>query len=159
MQKAKHKNEERPLRRYWLIFLPLLILLTIFLCFPLRIFIGDMIYTIIMYGTVSVLCVMVALRVHRRYGQLARRLVAVIALCAFFSGWQVFDLTFLRGNVRAYQFGDYNDGINPPDYLGYAVFDNHARLLPLHCNRFVEWYIGSPSLVIAYRVEYKSWCH
>ena len=157
MQKAKRKNESQPLRRYWRIFLPLLVLLTVFLRFPLRIFLRDMVYTIIMYGAVSVLCVIVALWVYRRYGRLARRLVAVIALCAIFSGWQVFDLTVLRTNTRSPASGI---PINPSHsrLIGWAwYYPRFPDYESIYCHSIQEHYFGIRLIAIAYSIEYKPW--
>src|SRR5688572_27968772 len=107
MEKTKRKNGDINLRRYWFIFLPLMLFMALMVKHPLRFGIGELRDDGILYGVIALLCVAVAIRVYRRAGKYSCRLIAVILLCAIFAGWQPFDIFVLRLRTHspAYGFG------------------------------------------------------
>lgn len=149
-----------PIRLGWLIFLPLLL----FFKFPLRIFIYELVWDVVFYTVLTVVCAVAAYTFHRAYQRRARWLVGLILLCMMLSSWQVFDLGFLRiheqedeGRVTIirwaedHMFGEY--------YLGYAWYPTRFltyQNLPSQetCYDFyTEQLVGRPDIafVISFR--------
>lgn len=90
------QNDKPNLRRYWYFWIPTAIFLAIMVKFPLRFVIGESLFDIVFYGAIAVDCVVTVIRVYRRFGNRALRVISLILLCFVLSGWQVFDLAVLR---------------------------------------------------------------
>jgi len=131
MDRTKRKNQPDYLRRYWFVFLSLMLILALMMYFPLRIKLDELLLDIIFYGTISIACLLTTVWIYRRYAKQGHRLIVVIVLCALLSSWQVFDLAILRTGYIEFGMG------NTLYYATRFPDDN------ISCHMFVEQYIGN----------------
>jgi len=140
VEKSKRKNPDN-IRRYWYVFLPLMIVLAVMTYFPLRIDLTESLYDSIFYGAISLACLSMAIHVYRRFFIRSRRLIAVILLCSLLSGWQVFDLTVLRKQSW---------GPLPGYIIYYAPRFPDATIL---CHNYTETYIGNRYIAVIDKIN------
>lgn len=156
MEKSKRKRGEISLRTYWRIFLPLLIVLIVFLKFPLRIAYYDLVDDIVLYGALSLICMFSALRIYRRFHNEARRRTFIVLLCAILSGVHVFDLAILRagtGGVYA------RPGTAYPEkpFYGFAWYVPRFSNDAIMCHSIYEEHWGTSLISIATKIKHTSW--
>lgn len=150
MEKTKRKNPDN-IRPYWYVFLPLMIVLAIMVYFPLRIALDELLLDTIFYGAIMLTCIMSAIHVNRRFHKQGRRLVVVILLCVFLSGWQVFDLIILRTGGQSGWIDKIHYGLRFPDDTIYGCNSVSERFIGYR-------YIGNGLIAIAYDINWKdSW--
>jgi hypothetical protein len=150
MEKVKRKNTDFNPRRYWRIFLPLTLVLLFCLRFPIRITIPDLYDDILLYGGISLVSFLVALRIYRRSKWVYRRLLAVILLCSILVGWQVIDLAYLRLPTTGHAlFADETTLLE--DYRGVAYYE--GRFNNPYCYALSENFFGFRAIAI--RLEYQ----
>jgi hypothetical protein len=147
------------LRQYWRAFLPLSIILTLMINFPLRIDLRESFYDALFYGTISLICIATTILVYRRFGKQGRYLIAVILLCSLLSGWQIFDLVILRyerppsvsfayaSNTFEpfdHEWAWYGLRFRSPDIMCHSLYEryfgNHLISITLEIKRDVSWY-------------------
>jgi hypothetical protein len=154
MEKVKRKTSELNSRRYWLIFLPLAIVLLICLRFPIRITLPDLTDDILLYGSISLVSLLVALRIYVRSKWAYRRLLAVVLLCSALAGWQLIDL----GVLRAPRSGTFCYDVGYQDsYIGYAYYSSTFKIPESHSHFLLEYFIGNDYIAIAYEVQHPTW--
>lgn len=135
--------------RLWCIVLPLLLLLLVFLRYPLRIETGEIDYDIQFYGAITLISGLCALTLARKYRHSASRLAIALFICALLSGWQVFDLMILRAGFYGYLFWPDGAGYDLPINQGISMF--HARFSneePPICHGITEIYYGNSHFAI-----------
>ena len=140
MEKSKRKIHDN-IRPYWYVFLPLMIALAIMIYFPLRIALDELLLDTIFYGTIMLACIISAIHVYRRFRKRSRRLVVIILLCVFLSGWQVFDLNILRGAYLSPQMGN---------TIYYSVRFTNDEII---CHNYTEQYIGNDIIALVYDID------
>src|SRR5712691_8570886 len=91
-EESREKDVAARLRRYRRVALRLFFVLVLMVKCPLRIALPELVYDVIFYGTISLICVALAIQVGGRFGKRGSRLIAVFLLCSVLSGWQIFDL-------------------------------------------------------------------
>lgn len=140
-------------RRYWAFFIPLTYLLALMVFYPLRIDLGEAFKDSLFYGSIALICVVAAFRVHRRYGKRGRRLIAVMLLCSVLAGWQIFDLVILRtGSATIVGFGKaLSPALSEQDGLGWYVprFPSPEIL----CHSMYERYYGNKFIAITLEIK------
>jgi hypothetical protein len=149
MKETVHQNHITNLRRYWRFFLPLTLILALMMKFPLRIALRESFFDALFYGTISLMCVAAAIYVYRRFSKTGLRLIAVILLCSFLSGWQIFDLVILRHETTFVFFGFYES----PDYDGFAYYGLHFRNDDILCHVILERYFGNYLVAITLEIN------
>ena len=154
MDSGKAKYEGNTLRRYWLIFIPLAVLLVLMVKFPLRIDVRELFYDTLFYGFICFLCIAAAFRVFQRFGKFGYRLIAVVMLCALLSGWQIFDLYVVRTgrSPSVYGFGD-TMSPNFTDYDGLAWYGLRFLNDDIMCHSLYEQYYGNYMIAITVEIS------
>jgi len=139
MDKPKGKNSPSSLRYYWYFFIPLTVILSLMIFFPLRIVIDELLYDTIFYGVILLFCIASTVHIYLRFRERSHRLVAVLLLCTILSGWQVFDIAVLRtggSNVWMHKI-----------YYGVRFQHRHCQI------DFSERLVGNHVIAIAYDVN------
>lgn len=93
MMDETHKT---PLRLYWHTFVPLAIILTLMLSYPIQIFLGESIAEVVFYGIIVIFCWIMMIWVWIRFRMRAILLIMLIIWCSTLAAWQVYDLGFAR---------------------------------------------------------------
>lgn len=141
------------LRRYWAFFIPLTYLLALMVFYPLRIDLGEAFKDSLFYGSIALICMVAALRVHHRYGKRGRRLIAVMLLCSVLSGWQIFDLVILRyEDSPAYSFAGYSTEFEPFTE-GWIWYKLRFRSPEIMCHSLFERYYGNRFIAITLEIK------
>jgi hypothetical protein len=157
MDKGKRKTSEFNSRRYWRIFLPLGIILLLCVRFPIRITLPDLYDDILLYGAISLISLLVAIRIYHRSKWAYRQLLVVILLCAVLSGWQVIDLGVLRFQTSgAYCFCDLYNGYKS-SFMGFAWYEPRFRNPEIMCHSIREHFIGNEYLAITTETRHVPW--
>lgn len=148
MEETKHQNGSTNLHHYWRLFLPLTVILALMVKFPLRIGIGELLYDLLFYGTISLICIATMIHVLKRAGKGAYRLIAIMLLCCLLSGWQVFDLYVLRmGRPAVYGFGNAMSP-NFTDQDGVGLYVLRFPRDDILCHSLYERYYGNYEIAI-----------
>jgi hypothetical protein len=151
MGETKSNNEAANLRRYWRFFLPLTLILVLMVRFPLRIDLRESFYDTLFYGTISLICIVTAIRVYRRSSTHGLRLIVVILLCSVLSGWQIFDLVILRyEGSPAHVFASTSDAFEPLHH-GWAWYNLRFPNHP--CQSLFESYFGNHLIAITLEIK------
>ncbi len=157
MEQAKRKNEPDNLRRYWGFFIPLALLLALMVRFPLRIDLREAFWDAVFYGTISLICIAIAIRVYRRFGKHGYRLIALALLCSLLSGWHIFDLYILRyGNlVNQPTVLGFGPNVSPSlaEYDGIAWYALRFKNDEIRCHFLYERYYGNYMLAITLEIN------
>lgn len=140
MDKTKRKNNPDSLRRYWYVFFPLMIILSLMIYFPLRIALDELLYDTIFYSAILLICIVSAIRIYLRFRKRSRQLVFVILLCVLLSGWQVFDLAILRTGHQS-------------SLIANTYYELRFRNDAILCHELSERHIGNDVIAIAYDID------
>jgi hypothetical protein len=152
LEKSKRKHGDINLRRYWRFFVPFTLFMALMVKHPLRFGIGELGDDGIFYGVIALICLVTAMHIHRLAGKQARRLIAVILLCAMFAGWQTFDLLILRDNGSFGGFGSYWSS-SLADYEGFAWYRPRFRDGSILCHMVFERYFGNDTASITLEIN------
>jgi hypothetical protein len=150
MDAAKRKNSELNIKRYWLIYIPITIIMLLSLRFPLRIFLTETLSDVIFYGALSYGFFRSAYHVYRLSKWKFRPLLAVIIFCSALSAWHVFDLAVLR-EIDLDAFIQFNG------YYGYGTTHHRFSRSELGCELVAEGYIGNIYIAIV-KAAYLNTC-
>jgi hypothetical protein len=153
MEETSDKNSKTNLGRYWRFFLPLTLFLLLMVKFPLRIDLREAFFDSLFYGTISLLCVLTAIRVYRRFGKFGLRLITVILLCSALSGWQIFDLVILRyEGSPAHTFHSSSNTFEPFEH-GWMWYKLRFPSDEILCHSLFERYFGNHLIAITLEIK------
>ena len=152
-EKMKNKNSPSSIRRYWYFVIPLTIFLLLMVKFPLRILVREKFADALFYGAISLGCIALSVHLYRRFRKMASRLILITLLCSVLSGWQIFDLYYLRTSIGLLTWGS----------EGYFSFESEYQGLAFYGLRFShqngcapgleEFYWGRPELAITIKID------
>jgi hypothetical protein len=152
-EEIKGKNSVTNLRRYWRCFLPLTLILILMVNFPLRIDLRESFWDAVFYGIISLICILTAIQVYRRFGKGGLRLIAVILLCSVLAGWQIFDMVVLRlSGSPAHSFASSSSPLEPL-HDGWAWYNLRFPSDEIMCHSLVERYFGNHLIAITYEIK------
>jgi hypothetical protein len=156
MENNKPQNDAKGLRRYWLVFIPLTIVLALMVKFPLRIDLRESFYDCLFYGTISLICVATAIHAFRRFHRRSYWLIVILLLCSLLSGWQVVDMGILRyEGPPAYTFAGSENAFEPLHH-GWAWYNLRYPSDKIMCHSLFERYYGNNFIAIAYDIDRKA---
>lgn len=145
MDRLKSKNNSQSLRFYWHFFIPLTVILSLMIFFPLRIALDELLLDTIFYGVIMLACIISAIRIYLRFRRRSYRLVGIILLCILLSGWQVFDLAILRNGRQTTWIYD-------------TSYEPRFKNDEIRCHTISERYFGNDLIAIAYNINWQdSW--
>jgi hypothetical protein len=153
MEKIKSKNDIVDLRHYWRFFITLTLGLALMVKFPLRIELSESFWDTVYYGTISLSCLITAIRVYRRYSKHSFRLIAVILLSCGLASWQIVDVAILRlEGSPAHTFAS-SANVFEPIHAGFAWYNPRFPSDDILCHSIFERYIGNNFIAIAYDID------
>lgn len=140
--------------RLWCIVVPLLVLLFIFLRYPLRIDTGELDHDIQFYGAITLITGLCAFALFRRYRRSVGRLMIALLICALLSGWQVFDLMILHnGGPMVDRFWPDEELRELPLDQGWNWFNVRFKRGDVQCHTMWERYYGSRNFAITIEMD------
>lgn len=153
MDKPKAKNGYRSLRIYWYFYIPLTVILSLMVFFPIRIHIepdftrnyarwlsDDRVF----YSALLLLCMIFACRVVLRFRKRSKLLVILALVCVLLPGWQVFDLAILRTDGATGWMNKVHYGPRFQDYPCHTISEqyitgNKLFAIAYNINRYDAW--------------------
>jgi hypothetical protein len=154
MNFLKRKNSELNANRYWLIYIPITVIMFLSLRFPLRIMLEETLSDVLFYTALTLGFLLSMANVYRLSRWEFKRLLVIILFCASLSSWQIVELTLLR-KMEVLSILPYYAYINA-DTPHWVIYARPEQSDGVRCYGVWEEVLGNKYIAVAVRVYYNS---